>query len=88
MPKRLTKKQAVELHNLQMCVFAARDKVFASIPDANTPFSACWLAASCETQAWFNKTQADLDRFECDLIAQGRGYRDERGAFYPHRATL
>ena len=80
MPKP-TKAQALALHNAQMLVFAAADKVFSASTRTDVPFSECLKMASPETRKFHADALESLQTLERDLIAKGRGYRDQRGHF-------
>jgi hypothetical protein len=80
MPKP-TKAQALALHNAQMLVFAAADKVFSASPRNDVPFSDCLAMSPPETRAFHAEALAKLESLHSDLIAQKRGYRDQWGHF-------
>lgn len=81
MPK-ITKAQAVKLHNAQMLVFARADKVFdAASPRNDVPFLDCLKMASPDVRAAHAEALSALHAMESELLAQGRGYRDSYGHF-------
>lgn len=78
---KMTKAQANALHDAQMLVFVAADKVFSASPRNDVPFSECLKLASPETRKFHADALARLEAMHADLIAQGRGYRDQWGHF-------
>lgn len=78
---KMTKLQAQALHDAQMLVFAAADKVFSASQRNDVPFSECLKLASPETRKLHADALAKLEALHADLIAQGRGYRDAFGHF-------
>ncbi len=80
----LTKKQALELHNLQMTVFAWADRVFSVTTETNVPFMQCLKLCDQETRDNHANALAALRQFEARMIAEGRGYPDQWGHFKPN----
>lgn len=82
--KTLTKSQRRDLHNLQMTVFVARDKVFAVYESRDVPFIECFAAASDDVKAYYRKAVQDLAAFEREMVAQGRGFFDQFTTFHAY----
>lgn len=78
---KMTKAQIATHHNLQTMVFAQSDKVFSVVERTDVPFMTCYAAAPMELRMAHDKAKNDLDAFERDMIAKGRGWRNANGHF-------
>lgn len=83
MPK-ITKAQALNLHNARMLVFARRDVIYRAAPRDDVPFSTCLDMASSDAKSGYRAATEALFALESDLINARRGYRDATGAFQPY----
>jgi len=84
MPK-LTKAQHAALAKLEAARDAAMNEVYASAhPRQDVPFFTCLGMASESVRTTYHAALGALRDAQHDLVAQGRGYWDERHTFQPY----
>lgn len=82
--KTLTKANLSEQQKLTDALRAARAVIYAASPSTETRLSECLkLATNVQRLAYKDALDA-LHIFEHRMIAEGRGYRNAGGIFYPY----
>lgn len=75
----LTKAQAAKLTRLENRRNAAVDAVYRSVESSAVPFSECFKAATPKVRDAFKAADSALDKFNAQMVAEGRGYRNGFG---------